>query len=102
MRGFREISNPERRIESMEMKMERLAKDKIYQLQNNIGDPIDNLPDMVDMVDDHEVYIYNNGAKIVVVDEADGTRRYYPYSSYMKKRSLDRLDAMFDELLKKG
>ncbi|MBR6907676.1 hypothetical protein IKN40_04165 [bacterium] len=99
MRRFREISNPERRIEPMEMRMERLAEDKIYQLKNNIGDPIDNLPDMVDYIDGHQVLIYNNGVKIVEIKEEDETTSYYPYSVYMKKKSMDRLNSYLDELL---
>jgi len=100
MRGFREIKNPERRIESMERQIERLSNEMIYQIKNNPS--IDTLPDLIDGIDGHEVLIYHKGMieiRIVKIDNPDGTCDYYPEEYYKKKRLEKRLDDMLNQIL---
>lgn len=114
MRGFREIKNPERRIESMERQIERLSNEMIYQIKNNPS--VDTLPDLIDGIDGHEVLVYHKGItdiRIVKIDNPDGTSDYYPEEYYKKNRFLSirpttnvdkdelqkRMDDMLNQLL---
>lgn len=114
MRGFREVRNPERRIESMERQIEKVTNDMIYQIKNNPS--VDTLPDEIDGIDGHDVLVYHRGSydiRIVKIDNVNDTSDYYPEEYYKKNRFLSirpatsmttkeamkKLDDMLNEIL---